>query len=94
MISQQELESAIKRWKSRQAGEDFADAEATFEGVRALPTAMSTYGEPETPEYDVDDGMSVEASESQGGVPEFVPSLSDSSLIDLDPDVGDSDERR
>lgn len=92
MISQQELESAIKRWKARQAGEDFADAEATAEGVRALPTA--TYGGPDTPEYDVDDGMSVEASESQGGVPEFVPSLSDSSLIDLDPDVGEPDERR
>lgn len=93
MISQQELEFAIKRWKARQAGADFADSEATADG---LPAVAPAYDEPQMTEYDVDDDMAVEsetAAGHQGGVPQFVPSLSDSSLIELDPDVGDPDHR-
>ncbi|MDX2021478.1 MAG: hypothetical protein SF187_14645 [Deltaproteobacteria bacterium] len=90
MISQQELESAIRRWKARQAGQDFQDAEPTGQGATVV--AVAAYASVE-PEYDVDEGMAYETQSVDGGVPEYVPSMSDSSLIELDPDAGDPDDR-
>jgi hypothetical protein len=93
MISQQELDTAIKRWKLRKSGGEFQDPEATADLLRAVPPA---YEAPAMDEYEVDDSLSVDAETPgpvDGGVPQYVPALSDSSLIELDPDVGDSDDR-
>jgi len=93
MISQQELDTAIKRWKLRKSGGEFQDSEATADLLRPVPPA---YEVADMAEYEVDDGISVDAETPgpiDGGVPEFVPALSDSSLIELDPDAGDSDDR-
>ena len=90
MISQQELESAIRRWKARQAGQDFQDAEPTAQGAAAVPVAAYESAEAE---YDVDEGMAYEAQDADGGVPQYVPAMTDSSLIELDPDASDPDDR-
>lgn len=93
MISQQELDTAIKRWKLRKSGGEFQDSEVTADLVRAVPPA---YEAPDMTEYEVDDSLTVDAEtpgHADGGVPQFVPSLSDSSLIELDADVGDNDDR-
>lgn len=90
MISQQELESAIRRWKARQAGGDFQESEATAQGAMAV--SAEAYANVE-PEYDVDEAMAYESQGADGGVPQYVPSMSDSSLIELDPDAGDPDDR-
>lgn len=90
MISQQELESAIRRWKARQAGEDFQDSEPTAQGASVV--AVAAYASVE-PEYDVDEAMAYESQGADGGVPQYVPSMSDSSLIELDPDAGDPDDQ-
>ncbi len=95
MISQEELEYAIKRFKARQAGADF-DAQPPAQGAAA---AGYTGGQ----EYQVDEGVTEDADtyatvdedgEIPEGVPQYVQSMSDSSLIELEGDVGDPDDRR
>ncbi len=96
MISQEELEYAISRFKARQAGVDFDPQGAAAHGAGA---AAYVGGQ----EYQVDESLTEDAEtyatvddegEIPEGVPQYVESMSDSSLIELEGDVGDPDDRR
>jgi len=93
MVSQEELEYAIARYKAREAGEDFAEAVPSGQ-LRGLALVE---GEEElsADAYQMEDGAEeLDAyaqaydtedlpAEGGGGVPHHVHSLSDSSLIEM-----------
>ncbi len=100
MVSQEELEYAIARYKARQAGQEFEDVVPTAQGnVVAEPDELSADA------YQVDESMSegveayqdadlVEPEGELEGVPHHVQSLSDSSLIELGDEGYDPDRDR
>ncbi len=99
MVSQEELEYAIARYKARQAGQAFEERTPPPRAVIAAAAAE----EVDADAYQVDDNMTESASYSEQalaegyggeGVPQYVASMSDSSLIELGEDSLDPDVDR
>ena len=99
MVSQEELEYAIARFKAREAGEEFAEAVPTAPAVGSAedeelgddafqvedePDELQSYAQP------FDDTQGEAGGE---GVPHQVQSISDSSLIELGDEAYDHDRR-
>lgn len=98
MVSQEELEYAIARFKARQSGEAFDEP-----APRAQSTYIARAEEVEADAYQVEDSVGeadVYAQEALAegyggeGVPQYVSSLSDSSLIELGEESLDPDPER
>lgn len=102
MVSQEELEYAIARYKARQAGQEFEDVVPTAQG-----SVVADADELGADAYQVDESMSegveayqdadadfVEPEAEVEGVPHHVQSLSDSSLIELGDEGYDPDRDR